>query len=142
MQTGILTDRRVVEVGGTSLEGLFKMSEFGTEVDSIEVAESKKLRLIGSGTEKILPVTFTFKILRNSATFEFYLEWREAEDNRDVVIFMTDKTERPENAWARILLADSETGGLKFPEYDPATPDVAQFEFPAYPSDIDIRQVG
>lgn len=142
MQTGILTDRRLIEIGGVPIEGLLKMSEGGTEIDSIEVAELKKLRMISTGLEKILEVTLTFKVIRNSATLAFFLEWRLAEDNRDVVVFFTDKTERPENAWMRILLTDCELGGFKLPEYDAASADVAQFEVPIKPSDFDPQQVG
>lgn len=136
MQLNAMSDVRIILIGGFQLPGHLTISESGVTEDAIEVPENGKLRLIGSGMEKIEKLEASWLVRRDSIVYLYFKTWRDTgKDARDLVMYYTDKSGKLENAYRRDVWASCELLDFKNPDFDQAARKHAQLNVSLAPYD-------
>lgn len=133
MQHSLMTDRRVLLIGGVVFEGQYKISESGFDEDSVEAPLTGNTALLATGQMKQKAITVTYLNRRNSPESRLVESWHESGDERDVQLFYTDKSGDIQNAWKCVTYFDCETGGIVDPEADKGSPKASEQQFMIYP---------
>lgn len=142
MQLNAMSDVRIILIGGFQLPGLLTVSESGVTEDAIEVPENGKIRLIGSGIEKIEKLEVTYLFRRDLVTYLYMKGWRDSgKDARDLVMYYTDKSGKLENAYRRDVWASCELLDFKAPDFDQGARKHAQGNFSLAPYDYQTNSL-
>lgn len=143
MQRQGISDVRILLINGYQLGGLLTVSESGVDEDPIEVPENGKIRLIGSGMEKIKALEVEYLVKRTSAVLKYFLDWRtQGKFARDVVMLYTDKSGDITSAYRRDSYPDCEMLGFVNPAFDQAGRQYAKLKTTLAPWDWNPSQIG
>jgi len=140
MQRQGISDVRILMIQGIILPGLLTISESGLDEDPIEVPENGKLRLIGSGMEKITALEVEYLVKRESPILKYFIDWRnQGKFARDVSMLYTDKSGDITTAYRRDAFTDCELGMFKNPAFDQAGRVKASLKISLFPYDYQPR---
>lgn len=143
MQRQGISDVRILLIGGIQLSGLLTVSESGYNEDPIEVPENGKIRLIGSGMEKVKALELEYLVKRTSPVLKYFLDWRsQGKFARDVVMLYTDKSGDITTAYRRDSFPDCEMLDFIAPAFDQAGRTFAKMKTILAPWDFDPKQIG
>lgn len=133
MQSYDMAEKVRITIDGEEWQGLVNFGEISLEKDQIEVPEFKHIRKIQSGITRIPAIDVTFKISRNSKTFQMIKSWYFNDEIHDIVKIRTDASGTESS---RTLLTACECVRYYEPPFDGAAPTYAQVQTRFLPWDI------
>ena len=122
MQENSMAEKKRVMIDGEEIPGLVYVGSIRLEKGTLEVPEFSRIRTIQNGIKKIPPLELRYKINRGTNTLQFFQDWNDDDEIKDVTIIRCDAhgTE-----FARKLLQQCECHVVEDPETDSSNPGYA-----------------
>jgi len=133
MQPNDLAEKKRVYIDGEEIPGLVYAGAIRLEKGTLEVPEFSRIRTIQNGISKIPPYELRYKIARGTSTLNFFNDWYNNDEIKDVTIVRTDAHGVE---FARKLLSQCECHVKEDPETDSANPGYAMITVIILPFDI------
>ena len=133
MQPNDMAEKKRVYIDGDEIPGFVYSGELRLEKGTIEVPEFKKIRTIQNGISKIPPYELRYKITRGTNTLQFFQNWYNNDEIKDVTIVRCDAHGAE---FARTLMSQCECHVKADPETDSASPEYAMITAIILPFEI------
>ena len=133
MQPNDMAEKKRVYIDGEEIPGLVYAGELRLEKGTIEVPEFRKIRTIQNGISKIPPYELRYKISRGTNTLQFFQDWYNNDEIKDVTVVRTDAHG---SEFARTLMSECECHVKADPETDSANPSYAMITVIILPFEI------
>lgn len=118
---------------GTEIQGLVNVGEITEERRTIEVPSFDRIRDIQSGIVKMPQIEFTYETRRGSETLQFFKDFYEKQEVKDVELVRTDAHGVE---YERVTWTQCEIMTKTMPAYDAANPEFAKITFVVTPWDV------
>ena len=133
MQTNEMIEKKKALWDGEEIPGLVSVGEIVREKRTVEVPSFRRIRDVQSDVIKIPQVTLTYKIERGKNTLQFFEEFFDDNQVKDLEIVRTDAHGVEFN---RKMYMDCEVISITEPPSDMANPDYAKTTVVVAPKDI------
>lgn len=134
MQPNDMAEKKKAIIDGEEVPGLVFAGELILEKGTLEVAEFKRIRVIQNGVSKNPPYKMRYKIARGTNTLQFFRNWYNNDEVKDVTIIRTDAHG---DEFARTLMSECECIEYTEPETDASSPTYAQVSITLLPWNIE-----
>ena len=135
MQSNEMVEKKKCYWDGVEIAGLVSVAEITREKRTVEVPSFKKIRDVQSDIQKLPQVTLVYKVERNTNTLEFFENYFEKNEVKDLEIVRTDAhgVTMPRG---RKIYSQCEPISISEPAYDAASPDFSKITIVVAPYDI------
>lgn len=126
-------EKIITEVDNNELPGLIALDEYVVETDAVNVPGRDRTVPVSNGVIKIPSVGATYKINRNTVTYQILSDWFYKNEVKDMTIIKTDGAG---NEFSRELWPNVQLSKFNGPAYDASAPVPAQVMVTFLPEDI------
>ena len=133
MQPNDMAEKKIVYFDGEEIPGLVYCGELRQEKGVLDVPGFRKIRKITNGVTTLPEYEMRYKIARGTNTEQFFNDWFDNDEIKDVTIVRVDAHE---TEFSRKLLSQCECRAVADPETDTANPGYAQITTIILPFEI------